>query len=40
MITLCVAPQLVGTIAERIECTIMCLILDSIYIVPMIKSAL
>ena len=40
MITLIVAPRLVGTIAERIECTIICMILDSIYIVPMIISAI
>jgi len=36
MITLCVAPQIVGTVAEKIECTILCLILDAFYIVPMI----
>ena len=36
MITICVMPAFVGTIKEKIQALIVCLALDSIYILPMV----
>jgi hypothetical protein len=36
MITICVLPNFKGTTKEFILCTITCLLLDAMYIVPMI----
>ena len=38
MITLCVIPNFTGTIKEYIGCAILCIMLDSTYILPMILS--
>jgi len=36
MVTLCIMPNFVGTTGDKIKALITCLLLDSMYIVPML----
>jgi hypothetical protein len=36
MITLCITPVMTGTIKEKIQISIICVLLDSLYILPIL----
>lgn len=40
MISLCVIPAMTGTIADQVKIAFICLLLDSLYIVPIILGSL